>query len=385
MKALFTQETFIQKANELHQNKFDYSKVTYKNLITKIKIICPIHGEFFQSPCSHLKGAGCAKCGLEKSMKTKNKNYFQTFVEKAKKIHNNKYNYSKVNYQKAVKKVEIICPEHGSFFQTPNQHLSGRGCQACGVNKRAKSRIKPFLEFCQEAEKIHNNYYFYLSEGYKGSNKKIKIQCPIHGVFSQTGRDHLQGKGCPECGKKSRVKNKTKTKTQFISQAIKIHEDKYDYSKVKYYKGRKKVEIICPIHGSFFQTPEGHLSGRGCSNCTYFISKKEKDWLDLIGLPNTSECRNVTLHVKGKVFRVDGFDPKTKTIYEFHGDYWHGNPSIYPSEEINERVKKTFGELYKATVKRENLLKEGGFRVISMWESDYNNFVASSANKLLSP
>jgi len=385
MKTRHTQRSFIAEAKTKHGNKYNYSKTKYINLAKKIIIICPIHGEFNQAPSSHLKGSGCAKCGLEKSKKNKVRNCAQAFLKKAPLVHNNKYDYSKVNYKKTSHKVEIICTKHGSFFQSPNQHLNGRGCKQCGIEQRSKKRQKAFKSFVKEANKTHKNYYKYSPKNYKGTNKKVEIICPKHGVFHQKGNDHLGGKGCYSCGRSAIIKKNTKDKSTFISQAKKVHSDKYNYSKVKYSTGRVKIEIICSKHGSFLQTPEGHLSGRGCPNCCYFISKKETNWLNEIGLPNTAEYRNVTLKVNGKVVRVDGFDPQTQTVYEFHGDYWHGNPKIYSPNKTNEKIGKTFGELYEETIKRENLLKAGGFLVISVWESDYNISAARVASGLLSP
>lgn len=148
---------------------------------------------------------------------------------------------------------------------------------------------------------------------------------------------------------------------------------------MKYENGRKKVEIICPIHGSFFQTPEGHLSGRGCKSCTYFVSKKETEWLTSLGIPDDDAHRNVTLKVSGKIFRVDGFNPSTKTVYEFNGDYWHGNPAVYHPDDINEKVGLSFKELHEKTIERESLLRGGGFQVVSIWESEWSENLSSTS------
>lgn len=137
-------EYFIEKAKEIHGNKYDYSKVEYINTSTKVCIICPIHGEFWQRPNDHLNGRGCNKCGKE-SLREQFSNK-KTFIEKAKKIHGNKYDYSKVNYINAKTKVCIICPEHGEFWQTPDSHLRGRGCQLCNSFKKSVDEISDFLQ-----------------------------------------------------------------------------------------------------------------------------------------------------------------------------------------------------------------------------------------------
>jgi hypothetical protein len=134
----FTQEEFIEKANKVHNNKYDYSKVNYVNSSTKVEIICPTHGSFFQTPANHLQGQNCPKCAKTSDA--------QTFIEKANKIHNNKYDYSKVNYLGSARKVEIICPKHGSFWQTPNSHLCNAGCPSCANSRGEDYLRKIFIE-----------------------------------------------------------------------------------------------------------------------------------------------------------------------------------------------------------------------------------------------
>ena len=113
----------------MHGNKYDYSKVDYKNNKTKICIICPVHGEFWQTPNSHLSGRGCPKCGGSKKL-TK-----EEFILRSNSKHNNFYNYDKVIYTNVDTKVTIICPNHGDFMQTPSMHMQGQGCPECRRNK----------------------------------------------------------------------------------------------------------------------------------------------------------------------------------------------------------------------------------------------------------
>ena len=128
-------EDFIERARKVHGNKYDYSKVIFIDDNTKVKIICPIHGEFDQSPKSHaIRGYGCRKCGrLVCADKTKKTN--EQIIKEFKNVHGNKYDYSKVNYVNAFTNVTIICPEHGEFEQTQHEHLKGHGCKKCGNKK----------------------------------------------------------------------------------------------------------------------------------------------------------------------------------------------------------------------------------------------------------
>jgi len=129
-KLYLTKKKFIKKATKIHENKYDYSMVDYKNNHTKIKIVCEIHGKFKQNPADHLSGQGCPKCGIIKRDQTK-RNDINFFIKKATKIHGNKYDYSNSNYIAAVEKINIICPNHGEFFQLADNHLAGKGCAKC--------------------------------------------------------------------------------------------------------------------------------------------------------------------------------------------------------------------------------------------------------------
>lgn len=145
-----TTEDFIIRAKKIHGEKFNYSKVNYVNMNTKVCIICPIHGEFWQTPVSHLNGNGCLKCKYEKVANIQ-RGTKEKFIEKANKIHGEKYNYSKVVYGKNNKeKVIIICPKHGEFLQSPHDHLSGYGCPKCQLKSQTKLYEKLQKSFPKE-------------------------------------------------------------------------------------------------------------------------------------------------------------------------------------------------------------------------------------------
>ena len=134
-------EEFIEKARKNHGGKYDYSKVEYIDARTKVCIICPIHGEFWQTPDSHLRGTGCPKCSLHRSYKYTT----EEFIEIARKVHGDKYDYSKVEYKDRLTPVCIICPIHGEFWQKPREHFKGKGCQICNESCLERE-IKLFLD-----------------------------------------------------------------------------------------------------------------------------------------------------------------------------------------------------------------------------------------------
>ncbi len=182
-----TTEQFIKDAKQIHGERYDYSKVEYLHARTKVKIVCYKHGVFEQTPNSHLQGINCPSCG--KHIKTT-----EQFLEDAKQIHGDLYDYSQVEYTGNKNKVTIICYIHGEFQQVPNNHSKGQGCPSCFGN--AKKTTEQFLE---DAKQIHGDRYDYSQVKYTGSKNKVKIICSKHGEFEQSPDIHLRGSGCSSC------------------------------------------------------------------------------------------------------------------------------------------------------------------------------------------
>jgi hypothetical protein len=196
-------------------------------------------------------------------------------IEGIKEIHGNKYNLSKVNYVNRRTKIEVICPKHGSLFTNSEQLFRGKGCSQCGLTSQGEKRRLPKNEFLIKSNQVHNDRYNYSKSNYQVSNKKITITCRIHGDFEQTPSSHLNGSGCPKCGLISRLGKRRLNSNEFISRSIKIHKEKYDYSKVVYHNNTNKVNILCSEHGFFLQQPQFHMNGSGCPKCS-IIEQHEK-------------------------------------------------------------------------------------------------------------
>ena len=310
-----TKEEFIERAKQIHGNKYDYSEVEYINNCTKVCIICPNHGEFWQTPSNHLSGKGCNKCKYVKIGDIR-RNNLETFIEKAKLVHGDKYDYSKVEYKNAITKVCIICPEHGKFWQIPNSHLHGNGCPKC-----AKNGVKLTKEeFIERAKQIHGNKYDYSKVEYKNAITKVCIICNEkndfeieHGEFWQTPYNHLRGSGCLKCSKK------IVTEEDFYLRSNKIHEDKYDYSKVIYKNSKTKVCIICPEHGEFYQLPEKHMLGQGCPKCKESkLEKNVKKILEKYNIKYIQEQKFDWLYYKQQL-RLDFYLPDYNIAIECQG------------------------------------------------------------------
>jgi len=360
----YNSELFIQESTKINNNKYDYSNIIWKNTGIKVKIICNEHGEFEQRPSNHLMGKGCSYCsGVGRITKT-------IFLERAHKIHGDKYDYIISNNEvRNTKNIEIKCKVHGIFTQTPNNHLKGTGCPNCCKN--AKITNEKFLE---RSKKIHGDKYDYSNVEYIHITKPVKIICKVHGEFEQTPREHFSGCGCYKCA------NRIITTQDFIEKANIRHNNLYDYSKVEYKSSREKIIISCKTHGDFIQTPNDHLNGCGCQKCGMGnYSKICIEWLETIMknenifIQHGNNGGEITIKSNKKLFKFDGYCKETNTAYEFMGDFFHGNPKLYNQNDINPLNKKTFGELYNETLKRLELIKNEGYNIITIWESDYKN------------
>ena len=206
-----TNKEFLQEARMVHGDKYDYSKVEYVNQETKVCIICPIHGDFWQKPRVHLMGRGCQECGKEICRKPKQNTKKRrkrtewntdTFIEECKKLYGEeRYTYENTKYNGVRNKVHVNCPKHGDFLTTPNKFLNGRcGCQKCWIEKKHNLYASNTEEFIEKAKKENGTkMYDYSKVEYKNNSTKVCVICPEHGEFWVTPANHLKHRGCPMC------------------------------------------------------------------------------------------------------------------------------------------------------------------------------------------
>lgn len=338
----FDPENFIKKVNKIHDNKYDYSQMSYRGLDKKIKIICEKHGEFSMRPDYHKRGFGCPECVLQEKQNKKIKSF--------KEVHGEKFDYSLVKYKKWDIPVDIICKTHGIFSVTPNYHLSGGHCPECSKIERRKKTAKNTNEIIAEFKAVHGDKFDYSLVDYESRAKKVKIICRDHGVFETPPRTHLISKnvGCPKCC------GKTLTNEERINVLKEIFsEENYDYSKFDYV-AREKVTIICPEHGEF-KKQYSHMTHyfQGCPSCKG-SSKGEiqiEKWLNSYNFEfekekSFEECKNKF------VLRFDFYLPLNKTLIEFQGkqhyesvEIWGGEKSLLYRQK-NDSIKRDFAKKY---------------------------------------
>ena len=237
----------------------------------------------------------------------------ESFIQLAKTVHDDIYQYDKSVYNGYCNPIEIKCQEHGYFFQTPVVHLRGGKCKKC-----------PWLS--------------------RRNNRHAK--------------------------KKPGVRLKS-----FLERSKKNHDNNYDYSLVeeKHMNAKNKVSIICKTHGIFKQDYGHHMRGSNCPKCYNKIFRKQNEWLDSLKVSNIQKQVRIQLNdgIKGEYIIADGFNPDTNTIYEFWGNFWHGKPKN-TKETINPKTKISYKKSYNDTLLKRKRILNAGFKLVEIWESDWN-------------
>jgi hypothetical protein len=202
MSHKFTKEQFVAAARAVHGETYDYSRTIYQNNVTPLRIDCriPGHAPFWQTPSNHCKGHGCPTCSTERRVSGVLSSAANRFVARAQELHGDLYSYHETIYINSKTKVAINCPRHGRFLQVAALHLKGLGCPACGLERGASVRSDGLEGFKAKAIARHGAIYDYSEVAYVNSRTKVKIGCPIHGLFFKRPAMHINGEGCPACG-----------------------------------------------------------------------------------------------------------------------------------------------------------------------------------------
>lgn len=249
---------FVERAQAVHGQRYDYGQSVYTKLREKITIVCRQHGSFEQRASHHLQGAHCPLCSRSGHMTT------ETFIKRANKIHGDRYDYSITKYISNAQAVNIICKKHGPFEHMPRYHLEGHNCPKCAVD-HAVYRFNSNEDFIAHAKFIHGDRFDYSETKYVRLSDDVTIICLIHGPFEQRAQSHIRGFGCRKCA--ARPGRPSYSQEDFLYYSNIAHGNRYDYSKAIYTISRNKVIIVCPQHGEFNQQAGAHMRGDGCPKC----------------------------------------------------------------------------------------------------------------------
>ena len=241
----------------------------------------------------------------------------EIFIERSKQVHGDKYDYSKVIYTNNRTNIIITCKIHGDFLQNPANHMLGKGCKKCANDNLFLSSDNVINNIIEK----YGDNYDYSKAKYVNSQSMIEIGCHKHGFFKKNYWGHMRSKGCPKC-----IQNIKLNKFNSNFNNIVIEKDSiYSYSKVVYKGSKQKIEIVCPKHGSFWQTPNNHLSkNQNCPKCmNYGSSNKEIELFNFINIykNNTTQSNKNILGRK----EIDIYIPELKIGIEYNGLYWHSD------------------------------------------------------------
>lgn len=342
-------EEFVERSNKTHENNdLIYDESSFNGSHQKVRIICPKHGEFWQIAKDHMNGQGCPICGREKSGLQRRSNT-EKFISSFKELYGNKLDLSKFVYTKSNIKSTVICPIHGEFEATPNNLLRGRGCPICGnINKKIKQTISEQV-FDERMEKIYGDSLTYDFSNYSNFGEKMEFVCSKHGSFEALPLNVLHGHGCPICGREKCSKSRTMKFEEVLRRFKEVHGDTYTYDESTYKTSRKKMRIICPKHGEFWQIPMNHWGGQGCPVC-----KESKLEMELDKALTDNGIEFIRQKPLGRQ-SIDFYIPKYKINIECQGE---------------QHFKKKFDDKYdfkkslERDIKKNKILRENGEKLI---------------------
>ena len=342
-------EEFVERSNKTHENNdLIYDESSFNGSHQKVRIICPKHGEFWQIAKDHMNGQGCPICGREKSGLQRRSNT-EKFISSFKELYGNKLDLSKFVYTKSNIKSTVICPIHGEFEATPNNLLRGRGCPICGnINKKVKQTISEQV-FNERMEKIYGDSLTYDFSNYSNFAEKMEFVCSKHGSFKALPLNVLHGHGCPICGREKCSKSRTMKFEEVLRRFKEVHGDTYTYDESTYKTSRKKMRIICPKHGEFWQIPMNHWGGQGCPVC-----KESKLEMELDKALTDNGIEFIRQKPLGRQ-SIDFYIPKYKINIECQGE---------------QHFKKKFDDKYdfkkslERDIKKNKILRENGEKLI---------------------
>lgn len=372
---------FLEAAQRVHNGKFYYGNVTselLKNSKAHIPIQCrECSHSWLSTVNSHIiHKTGCANCAGQLKLT------LETFLESARKVHKNKFDYSNVrpehiNGNKSY--VPIRCSDCAySWTVQINSHLNGTGCPSCSDNVRWT--LDRFLKFAHE---IYQSRFDYsrITEGHiKGHRSHVPITC-LRCTYEWEPQisDHItQKRGCPDCNGCAPL-----TYDRLMKRLIDTHGEKYDYSHIL--EGnitdgyQSEINVICnACRHCWSPSITNHLNNKtGCPRCcnSRGYSEAQIKWLNDI-MVNDNIVIQTALSPEGEhnvkgIGKVDGYCYETNTIYEYHGSFWHGDPRRFPQDKLHPTVKnKTYGDLYMKTIARDQRIRDLGYNLVTKWESD---------------
>jgi hypothetical protein len=335
---------FVKK--KFKERGFTLLSTEYIGASVKLKYCCSEEPIRFICYNDLKQGHGCKICGDNKK-KIPLKEVKGCFENRG-------YTLLSTEYKNCTVKLKYKCPKNHIGYITYNSFTTGRGCPVCS------GKVKPTIE--QVKKLFESRNFKLLSTVYVDSKEKLKYECAEGHTCYISYNSFQSGNGCLKCSGKEKH-TLEQAAVLFLARGYKLLSNKY-------VNANTNLEYECP-EGHFGKVSYGDFQrGVGCPICSGgLVSKISQAWLDTLNIPDLE--RECPITIKGKTYTVDGYDPLTNTVYEFLGDFWHGNPTRFIPENVNPKNKKSYGQLHKETFERFAILEAEGYRVVYIWEKDF--------------
>lgn len=351
MPRKFTTEMFIANAKRVHGDRYDYSKVVYKNQTTAVPILCAEHGIFMQTPVAHVHSkAGCPVCAGNTRLT------LDRFLGDARAKHGDRYDYSLVEITTNTTPVKIICAEHGVFEQSPKLHRKGMGCPDCGGTKRLTTE-----KYIERARAKHGDRYDYSKVEYKNATSKVTIVCREHGAFEQQADVHLRGSGCTKCAKQ-KIGGELFIGLEEAQRRLDQLDRGYSYDLTGMVNNKSLVRVTCD-KGHTFQQPFNDVFRFRCATCARRHSKGEQELLEFV--KSLVPARRTRKVIPPK--ELDVWCPEQKIAFEYNGLYYHSD--AFPDAKWRHKEKS-------------DAVRAAGGRLVHIWSDDWEFRRAATENMI---
>lgn len=342
--------TFLQKARAFHDDKFDYTDVTYVNANTPVTIICPTHGPFQQTPWNHLKG-GCSRCAAEARAVARRAtvDVATVYAAAAQKGYELVDQPIKLKQVPLTTRVKLKCPSHNHAFSSTVKALisDARNCPKCKGFRISDSKTVAFQEFLERAKAVHSDKYSYNEATYKGLMQPMEIVCQQHGSFTQAPVHHLSNKGCVICNRTGSYLT-----TEVLQQQLKeLYGDDatISFDNVVHDPDSRYITITCETHGDVRALKASVRRGRGCPKCypksrgeailAYMLSKYKVSFIEQYKFEG---C------VHKAPLPFDFFLPDLNVCIEYQGPQHYrpvdafGGVETFEKVQVRDKVKRDF-------------------------------------------
>ncbi len=363
-----SQKEFERRARKKHKNRYDLSEAVYETQSDPVRVICKSHGPFQIAPHNLWRGGNCPKCAKAEAGNAHRLNPI-VFLERARLKHGNKYDLSQVKYTVAKAKIKPICKIHGPFTVLPANFLRGTGCPKCASSTQITTMNAAAMRknIVNDFIAVHGDKYDYSKVKYQGICAKVTIICNQHGPFEQSPRNHLDDKGCPQCGNQARTEAQRLTQSEVLARFKEIHGERFDYSKFHYKDSKTKSTIICREvgHGPFQMNAQAHFNEQACPRCaepkgerriSKWLSEHSIEHVPQFGiLPKGKESDRYRL-------RYDFLLPAHNILIEFDGEQHYRPVRFHGISE--EKSKEIFAITKKRDRAKNKWAKQNGYQLL---------------------